>query len=96
MILGTAPGDVSRSCEASPFPSEVHHLTREELLEAARRAYEAHPETAVTAGDDPLLAFLLNRIDQAYDPRRPVESAKDALQHVVMALFVMLTALYAL
>ncbi len=71
-------------------------MTREELLEAARRAYEAHPGTAAGVADDSLLAFLLNRIDQGYDPLRPVESAKDALQHVVLALFVMLTALYAL
>lgn len=71
-------------------------MTREELLEVARRAYEAHPETATSAAGDPLLAFLLNRIDRGYDPLRPVESAKDTLQHVVMALFVMLNALYAL
>ena len=70
-------------------------MTREELLAIARRAYEAHPDTGSTKGDDPLLRFLLGQIDNGYDPSRPVESAKDALQRVAMGVFVMLNALYA-
>lgn len=49
-----------------------------------------------TDGDDPLLTFLLGQIDKDYDPSRPVESAKDALQQVVLGVFVMLNALYPL
>ena len=71
-------------------------LKREELLTIARRAYEAHPDTGSTNGDDPLLIFLLGQIDKGYDPSRPVESAKEALQRVVLGVFVMLNALYVL
>ena len=68
-------------------------MTREELLAIARRAYEAHPDTGSTDGDDPLLTFLLGQIDKDYDSSRTVESAKDALQQVVLGVFVMLNAL---
>ena len=71
-------------------------MRREELLAIARRAYEAHPDTGSTDGEDPLLTFLLGQIDKDYDPSRPVESAKDALQQVVLGVFVMFNALYPL
>lgn len=71
-------------------------MTREELLAVARRAFEAHPQIGRSANDDPLLAFLLERIENYYDPARPVESAKDSLKHVALGVFVMLGALYAL
>ena len=71
-------------------------MTREELLAVARRAYELHPDVGSAGAADPLLTLLLGQIDNAYDPSRPVESAKEALQHVALAVFVVLSALYAL
>ena len=71
-------------------------MTKEALLEAARAAYRSHPDLVSVEEDEPLLPFLLARIDRGYDPSRPVESAKDALQHVALGLFVLLNALYAL
>ena len=75
---------------------EVRQLTRVELLAIARRAYEAHSDTGSTKGDDPLLRFLLGQIDRGYDSSKPVDSAKEALQRVVLGVFVMLNALYGL
>ena len=71
-------------------------MTKEALLEAARAAYRAHPDLASGEEDELLLKFLLERIDGGYAPSRPVESAKDALKHVALGLFVVLTAIYAL
>ena len=96
-IRTTMPNDTPRSTRGVVhFLREVRRLTREELLAIARRAYEAHPDTGSPDGDDPLLTFLLGQIDKDYDPSRPVESAKDALQQVVLGVFVMLNALYPL
>jgi len=71
-------------------------VTKEALLEVARAAYRSHPDLVSTEADEPLLPFLLERIDRGYDPSRPVESATEALQHVALGLFVLLNALYAL
>ena len=71
-------------------------MTKEALLEVARAAYRSHPDLGPAEADGTLLRFLLEQIDRGYDPSRPVESAKDGLQHVALALFVMLNALYAL
>ncbi len=71
-------------------------MTKEGLLEVAGAAYRGHPDLGSAEEDEPLLRFLLERIDRGYDPSRPVESAKDALQHVALGLFVLLNALYAL
>ncbi len=71
-------------------------MTKEGLVEVARAAYRGHPDLAAVEADGTLLRFLLEVIERGYDPSRPVESAKDALQHVALALFVMLNALYAL
>ena len=75
---------------------EVRRLTKEDLLAVARRAYELHPDVGSAGAADPLLTLLLGQIDDAYDPSRPVESAKEVLQHVVLGVFVVLSALYAL
>ena len=71
-------------------------MTKEGLVEVARQAYRGHPDLGSVEADGSLLGFLLQRIEQGYDPSRPVDSAKEALQHVALALFVMLNALYAL
>ena len=71
-------------------------MTKEALLEVARAAYQGHPDLGSDEADGTLLRFLLERIEVAYDPSRPVESAKEALQHVALALFVLLNALYTL
>ena len=75
---------------------EVRTLTRVELLAVARRAYELHPDLGSAGAADPLLTMLLGQIDDAYDSSRPVESAKEALQHVALGVFVVLSALYSL
>ena len=71
-------------------------MTKEALLEVARAAYRGHPDLGLVEADGLLLRFLLEQIDRGYDPSRPVASAKDALQHVALGLFVLLNALYAL
>lgn len=78
----------------SKFLQEVCWLTEEELLITLRTAYEAHPDTAAAGGDDPLPSFLLDQIAKAFDPSRPVQSAREALNGVILGAFVMMNALY--
>lgn len=79
-------------CSASP--GITVRLALESLFDLHWNTH--HPDLASAEADDPLLQFLLEQIDRCYDPSQPVESAKDALKQVVLALFVMLNALCAL
>ena len=66
-------------------------MTREELLAKSRQAYHTHPDTSVR-GEDELLRYLLDVLDQAYDPSDPKRAARTALFEVVTGALVMLAA----
>ena len=51
---------------------------------------------SVGTDGDSLLPFLLDQIVNAYDSSRPVGSAKEALNRVILGVFVIMTALYEL
>ena len=69
----------------------MSRFTQERLLAIARC-----PDMSVGTDGDSLLPFLLDQIVNAYDSSRPVDSAKEALNRVILGVFVIMTALYEL